>query len=879
MTGSTTWHEHFASIDAAPWPGPRPITDDRHLKGRDNDAEIFLAAVLDHLLVVLTADSGVGKSSLLNGRLVPKLSAEGFRPVLIDQWHFEHDEDPREFVGRVVARTLADEELPAPTAERFWERVNERYGEQLVLVLDQFEELVRFQAGLFRRTLKWIAELNREYRIRVVISLRAEYHHQLRQLERVARPFTMTTHRLEPICEEEYIREVIDGFDPRVGAITNEAREEIVTEWRAARGMDTPPGLLHLQGMLYVLHHRSMGDGPLVTIDDVDDLRNMAKAAHVSPFDFALQLAVDLKLAHCRSAAVAHGLDRILVDGADALVHRIVPNLSSGGFKLVLDEWTVATRVLATEMARSRLDDGQLRSIYADAKQACLEPTGEVQRDAWPEGSPDLGLRWCLGPRTVALGEGRSWTYQHRDWVPWEHDPRDISSGPMLGMAPPAIMFQELRRFAFAMAWLEVASLIRRSVPEPGRTMVALIHDGFGEALERGYAASEETFAHVMARLTGARGEELHWTRESISDFCSPNHQSRSAAGHLSLVNVRWRDCTVRDVEFTDLVFVNGDFRGSRFEDCAFRGVTFVNCLLDNVFFADCVIEGGTTPDLLDAFLDLDVDVLTEEGDRQLPDFTIDVSPEEVALLEYYRGLAGTEGRVVYSRTSGISAHPPLPDGPAGITWTPAVGGIAVFGGRLSSLMISNCTFLAVDVNRADEAPSRSEGTLVLRHIAGAALDLVEHRGGRVEIVDSTIRGLTVSAPERVEAADPCAPDGQGAGWTQVDVHTAVMANTWFDAGIRGIARFRNCILTQLVNCSPSDQFAVEVDFLRHYDIPVGVIADVNSLAEAYRIAVDDGASPPMDAFAAMDYRSQPARSELGGSREGEREGAESGSR
>jgi hypothetical protein len=326
-------------------------------------------------------------------------------------------------------------------------------------------------------------------------------------------------------------------------------------------------------------------------------------------------------------------------------------------------------------------------------------------------------------------------------------------------------------------------------------------------------------------------------------------------------------------------VFVNGDFRGSRFEECRFRGVTFVNCLLDNVFFADCVIEGGTPADLLEAFADLDVGVLTEEGDRQLPDFRIELSPREVALVERYRGVEATEGRVLYSRTSGISAHPPSPDGPAGIAWMPAVGGIAVFGGRLSSLMISNCTFLAVEGNGPDGATSRSEGTLALRHIAGAALDLVEHRGGRVEIVDSTIRGLTVTAPQSVEAVDAAAPDDRGAGWTEVEVHTAIMANTWFDAGIRGSARFRNCILTQLVNCTPAGQFVVDADFVRDNDIPVGVIADVDALAEAYRTAVESSPRPPMAAFAAMDYRSQPARSELGGALEGAREGAGSGSR
>src|SRR5437667_9314289 len=51
--------------------------------GRDQDAELVLARVLSSRFTLLHAQSGAGKTSLLNARLIPILETKGWLPVRI----------------------------------------------------------------------------------------------------------------------------------------------------------------------------------------------------------------------------------------------------------------------------------------------------------------------------------------------------------------------------------------------------------------------------------------------------------------------------------------------------------------------------------------------------------------------------------------------------------------------------------------------------------------------------------------------------------------------------------------------------------------------------------------------------------------------------
>ncbi|SDZ75568.1 hypothetical protein SAMN05660964_00148 [Thiothrix caldifontis] len=61
----------------APYPGLRPYHEDEQDKffGRDADAEVLIDKVLTNRLTLLFAASGVGKSSLLQAAVIPRLKS------------------------------------------------------------------------------------------------------------------------------------------------------------------------------------------------------------------------------------------------------------------------------------------------------------------------------------------------------------------------------------------------------------------------------------------------------------------------------------------------------------------------------------------------------------------------------------------------------------------------------------------------------------------------------------------------------------------------------------------------------------------------------------------------------------------------------------
>ena len=63
-----------------PYVGPRTFTyeDRERFFGRESEAAALLARVISQRLLLFYAQSGAGKSSLINTRLVPKLREAGF---------------------------------------------------------------------------------------------------------------------------------------------------------------------------------------------------------------------------------------------------------------------------------------------------------------------------------------------------------------------------------------------------------------------------------------------------------------------------------------------------------------------------------------------------------------------------------------------------------------------------------------------------------------------------------------------------------------------------------------------------------------------------------------------------------------------------------
>jgi hypothetical protein len=833
--------------------------DDELLIGRGRDRERFVHEVLTHQLVILHGESGVGKSSLLNVGLIGDLKERGFQPIVCRNWTREatSPDHPEDFVAGKVAAELRSLGIAVDeaTPHSMIEELNEEYGELAVLVLDQFEELIRHQRLFFRQVLDWIIQLNRNYNIHVVITLRSEYVHRLKALNSKIRPFSMSTFELEALTAPEDIRDIIASGNPSqegssasagtgeeaeipdvdtgaVGlAISRQAIDLLLDEWRDVqqnefRSVDV--GLLHLQGALYALHARARPD----TISTEHIMQMIAAATQRRQDVFTLGLSesvarkLDLCEEACRSDDPASGLDEFLMVGTREAVLRTVAHLSSGGFKLDREAWDLAELTLERELeilndVSIEATERAFRMLYgltatddpSDAYDLLSVPRSVVAAAAGMHPPTDTSENSALGELGIAA-------------PPWEVDPEALSAGPMFGFPPHEVVIEELRRFAFALEWLTTSSLIRQISPEADCTMLSLIHDGFGDALENWGDSEDNGPAEALALLTGAQGETFEWIRANPEEYWP---QFDGAQQNRVIVNLRWRACWVT-ARFRHVVFANCDFRGTRFEKCHFEGVVFVNCLVDGATFGDCDIIGPVS------------EPSTAYDNEGVPSFALTgLDASTRAALSQYRG-EDFSCEELYSVTSGIAVTNRPGTHTTLLEWTPQRGGLTMYGGRLSSLMLLSGRF-------------RDGGELALRHTAGSSLDITEQGAAKIQIFGSSIRGLSISR----RVGEIVEQDGD----IELTVKGSVLANTWFDDGLTGTAFFEDSVVWQLLNVSDRDRFRVILDDCTRYGaVNIEVTSNAGPKADFAEDGIADRSSLVQQARL-MTYWRDPAMVEL----------------
>ena len=152
-------------VDAdSPWLGLLPFTEEtqRFFFGRDAEIREVFLRVRDHTLTVLYGQSGLGKTSLIGAGLIPKLRADGFRPVLLRLRFEDNDLPALEQVRAALAAACASETESAETLLARWRnttlwecfhhpglRAGHLSAVPPVLIFDQFEEI--FTLGATQR--------------------------------------------------------------------------------------------------------------------------------------------------------------------------------------------------------------------------------------------------------------------------------------------------------------------------------------------------------------------------------------------------------------------------------------------------------------------------------------------------------------------------------------------------------------------------------------------------------------------------------------------------------------------------------------------------------------------------------------------------------
>lgn len=821
------------------WPGPWTLDNTRagQLIGREEDIGELVYLIRDRSLIVLSGDSGVGKSSLLAAGLIPALQADGYKTLVCNDWTDGRSGPERSrglegvssFLTQKFDSDLERLGIVVPEPDDLVTFLDDTYGSEVVLILDQFEEVIRQQPKLFRDLCDWIEKVADSSQVHVLVSLRSEYAHHLADLRFNA--YRREDQTIPAIRDIEKVRAIILSGRAPAGApagadsalITPDAVELIIDEWTraGAHELRSRIRLLHLQALLYSLWTRQPAGGTITAHsvqEFLDDARASARrhleqaaasgAQPISPedlaisvFDWALANVVGVHVDLCGEIfdAIRAGdfVDLPLKEGVLHALVRLAEHLSSGGYKVDQEEVHLATLVLADE----------LRTLgYNDDSDNDVDPEAEALRiiQAFAELTRATDFDWVAAPtrelvaRLDAVDEGVAGARFHK---------RGVAAGALLGATPKQALIEEARRFFVALAWLRAGSLIRSSPSDDGRSFVALSHDGFGRGLNEWADQNDARPETALYAVTAAFGRAYGWPAARVQDP-ELNPLFRPDDGHPRLfVNLLWRACRIvgtpkRNIHIRNVVFMNCDLRGTTFQHCTLQGVVFINCLMDGVQFEDCRIVGRATPlELLEP---------AKTKDRELPSFLWPDQDDVAATLNHYRVARPASAQWLHSATSGESVGVvELVESAGGADRAPYQvteaqitaraekqnGGLALFGGRLSSLAFYRCDF-------------DQQAEVSLRHVAGTSLDFFEHEGGRVELYDVALRGVTISPPitASLEGAAPVHVEFEA-----VDSH---LENVWFSSGLEGTAEIKNSIIWQLFNGSqrPTGGFAVTLD-------------------------------------------------------------------
>src|SRR3954465_5014864 len=147
-----------ASVDEQnPWLGLVSFTEETrgYFHGREEEAAELSRRVQRKLLTVLFGQSGLGKTSILQAGLVPRLRPEGFCPVYVRLDYDPHSPPPADQIKRAVFRATEaagtwTQSGSAVSGETLWEFLHHRddvlkdaAGRTLtpILIFDQFEEI------------------------------------------------------------------------------------------------------------------------------------------------------------------------------------------------------------------------------------------------------------------------------------------------------------------------------------------------------------------------------------------------------------------------------------------------------------------------------------------------------------------------------------------------------------------------------------------------------------------------------------------------------------------------------------------------------------------------------------------------------------------
>lgn len=530
----------------------------------------------------------------------------------------------------------------------FIDCVQDELGSRLVLIFDQLEELLRQDQSLGRTFLRNIAFVARRHPngFCQVVALRDEYVHHLRLIEEDVDPGLWAYLAIKEVkedCVTTVVRRPLELAvdDGTVGVrIADTLVDRIVDCWEQARhpasGPDTDRapevldestvGLLHLQGFLYALFELvDPPPGSELTVEAVEAV--VDRVAGGWPDDqrsarrfFALwleQYVNAVMTAEAEEFVATGGRDvdlfRELADETRRVLTLLPDHLSSAGFKLVRGTDELAATVLTP-----------MSELHTEFPPEVLEELGD-QIYEFGGDEQNQQVRWLTTVLARMCRQTRNWNdaaalaEQACREYPWLRKRWGVDT-PQAGRLRFATAIEAacemVVTYERALKWLESRNLIRLSSinvtgPRPddemaaaegadrpvGRStaarpgqpelepqIVALVHDGFGNAL-RAWAARTADVPSVAVALPVAI------TARQV--FFRPRKPALTATDLPRTTGLVWISCNVT-TDFNGITFYDCDFASTLFRNCRFTDVVFENCRIDGVLFFGCRFRGVT---------------------------------------------------------------------------------------------------------------------------------------------------------------------------------------------------------------------------------------------------------------------------------------------
>ncbi len=234
-----------------PYVGPRPFEqqDIKIFFGRDREINELLSLIIAHRVVLLYAQSGTGKTSILNAGVIPHLKEEGFEvlPVTRVQGHIPTNFDINDETNPYVLNTLISwlenvksyERLAQVSIPEFMIKrphPKDKDGVQLphIAVFDQFEELFTsyLEHWKGRETFfKQVGEaLEQDPNFRVVFVMREDYIAQLDPFVGFLPDKLRTRYRLERMRQEAALLAVTEPIKSTSRTFAEGVPQQLVAE-------------------------------------------------------------------------------------------------------------------------------------------------------------------------------------------------------------------------------------------------------------------------------------------------------------------------------------------------------------------------------------------------------------------------------------------------------------------------------------------------------------------------------------------------------------------------------------------------------------------------------------------------------------------------